>query len=127
MTQPTDRRYTESHEWVMLGPDGLLWVGITDVAQDLLGDLVFVGDFKVGRALKAGEPAGVVESVKTASDVYAPVDGEVAAFNEALEAEPGLLNSRPFETWIFKLKSDASLDGLLDTAAYARAAAGGAR
>ena len=75
------------------GDDGLIWVGITDAAQDMLGDLVFVGDVKVGQTLKAGETAGVVESVKAASDIYAPVDGEVVAFNDALESEPQKLNS----------------------------------
>ena len=123
MSQPTDRSYTESHEWIMRGPDGLYWIGITDVAQDLLGDVVFVGDFKVGAALEAGDAAGVVESVKAVSDIYAPVAGEVAAFNDALTDTPELLNREPFATWIFKLQSSASLAGLLDAAAYAKAAA----
>jgi glycine cleavage system H protein len=120
MSNPTNLRYTESHEWVKVGPDGLVWVGITDTAQEMLGDLVFVGDFKLGLSLKAGEPAGVVESVKAASDVYAPVDGELVAFNDALTGEPQLLNREPYDAWIFKLKSSASLDGLLDAAAYER-------
>ena len=85
MNIPSNLKYTASHEWVKVGDDGLLWIGITDAAQDMLGDLVFVGDFKVGDTLKAGETAGVVESVKAASDVYAPVDGEIVAFNDALE------------------------------------------
>jgi glycine cleavage system H protein len=125
MSNPTNLRYTESHEWAKVGPDGLVWVGITDTAQEMLGDLVFVGDFKLGRALKAGEPAGVVESVKAASDVYAPVDGELVAFNDALTAEPQLLNREPYDAWIFKLRSSAPLDGLLDAAAYEQA--GGAQ
>lgn len=120
MSNPTTLRYTESHEWAKVGADGLVWVGITDTAQEMLGDLVYIGDFKVGRTLKAGEAAGVVESVKAASDVYAPVDGELVAFNDALTAEPQLLNREPYEAWIFKLKSSASLDGLLDAAAYER-------
>jgi glycine cleavage system H protein len=120
MTNPTNLRYTESHEWAKVGPDGLVWVGITATAQEMLGDLVYVGDFKLGRELKAGEAAGVVESVKAASDVYAPVDGELVAFNDALTAEPQLLNREPYDAWIFKLKSGASLDGLLDAAAYDR-------
>lgn len=118
MKFPSELKYTASHEWVKKGDDGLLWVGISDAAQDMLGDLVYVGDFKVGTQLKAGETAGVVESVKAASDVYAPVDGEVVAFNDALGAEPQQLNSAPYDAWIFKLKSTASLDGLLDAAAY---------
>ena len=84
----------------------------------MLGDLVYVGDVQVGATLKAGETAGVVESVKAASDVYAPVAGEVAAFNEALNDAPQLLNEKPYDTWIFKLKSGAALDGLLDAAGY---------
>jgi glycine cleavage system H protein len=118
MKFPEQLKYTQSHEWVKLGDDGLIWVGITDAAQDMLGDLVFVGDAKVGQTLKAGEAAAVVESVKAASDVYAPVEGEVVAFNDALESDPQLLNSKPYESWIFKMKSDASLAGLLDAATY---------
>jgi glycine cleavage system H protein len=118
MTIPAELKYTNSHEWVKQGEDGLLWVGITDAAQDMLGDLVFVGDFKVGESLKAGDTVGVVESVKAASDVYAPLSGEVVAFNEALSDEPQLLNSQPYASWIFKLKSSEPLDGLLDASAY---------
>ncbi len=118
MSLPANLKYTNSHEWVAIGDDGLIWVGITDPAQEMLGDLVYVGDVKVGDTLKAGETAGVVESVKAASDVYAPVAGEVVAFNEALNDAPQLLNEKPYDTWIFKLKSDAALDGLLDAAGY---------
>lgn len=118
MSLPANLKYTNSHEWVAIGDDGLIWVGITDPAQDMLGDLVYVGDVKVGDTLKAGETAGVVESVKAASDVYAPVAGEVVAFNEALNDAPQLLNEKPYDTWIFKLKSGAALDGLLDAAGY---------
>jgi len=118
MNFPANLKYTPSHEWVKKGDDGLLWIGITDAAQDMLGDLVFVGDFKVGATLKAGETAGVVESVKAASDVYAPVDGEIVAFNDALGSEPQQLNSAPYDAWIFKMKTGASIDGLLDAKAY---------
>ena len=118
MTIPTQLKYTNSHEWVKQGDDGLLWVGITDAAQDMLGDLVFVGDFKVGESLKAGDTVGVVESVKAASDVYAPVEGEVVAFNESLSDEPQQLNTQPYEAWIIKLKTSQSTEGLLDAAAY---------
>jgi len=118
MSLPANLKYTNSHEWVSVGDDGLIWVGITDPAQEMLGDLVYVGDVKVGETLKAGETAGVVESVKAASDVYAPVGGEVVAFNEALNDAPQLLNEKPYDTWIFKLKSTAALDGLLDAAGY---------
>lgn len=118
MKFPAELRYTETHEWVKKGDDGLLWVGITDAAQDMLGDLVFVGDVKVGQTLKAGDTAGVVESVKAASDIYAPVDGDVVAFNDALESEPQKLNTDPYGAWIFKMKSAASIDGLVDAKAY---------
>jgi len=118
MTIPEQLKYTNSHEWVKQGDDGLLWVGITDAAQDMLGDLVFVGDFKVGESLKAGDTVGVVESVKAASDVYAPVEGEVVAFNESLSDEPQQLNTQPYEAWIFKLKTSQSTEGLLDAAGY---------
>ena len=118
MNFPSNLKYTASHEWVKKGDDGLLWVGITDAAQDMLGDLVYVGDVKVGQTLKAAETAGVVESVKAASDIYAPVDGEVVAFNDALESEPQQINADPYAAWIFKMKTSASLDGLLDAKAY---------
>jgi glycine cleavage system H protein len=118
MDFPAELKYTTTHEWARQGDDGLLWVGITDAAQEALGDLVFVGEVKVGQTLKAGEQAGVVESVKAASDVYAPVDGEVVAFNDALESEPQRLNSDPYGAWIFKMKTNASIDGLLDAKAY---------
>ena len=118
MQFPDHLKYTKTHEWVKKGDDGLVWVGITDAAQDMLGDLVYVGDVKVGQTLKAGDTAGVVESVKAASDIYAPVDGEVVAFNDALEAEPQKLNSDPYEAWIFKMKTASGLDALLDPAKY---------
>ncbi|SAI26570.1 glycine cleavage system H protein [Bordetella ansorpii] len=119
MSLPTDRKYTASHEWVKAEGD-VFAVGITDNAQDQLGDLVFVGDVNVGATLKAGDTAGVVESVKAASDIYAPVNGEIVAFNEALDANPALINEAPFDTWIFKIKpaNAADVDGLLDAAGY---------
>lgn len=119
MSLPTDRKYTESHEWVQAEGDVFV-VGITDNAQDQLGDLVFVGDVKVGATLKAGETAGVVESVKAASDIYAPVDGEIVAFNDELEANPSLINESAYTAWIFKIKpaNAADLDKLLDAAGY---------
>lgn len=119
MNLPADLKYTNTHEWARL-EDGLVVVGITDPAQDMLGDLVYVGEVKVGARLQAGETAGVVESVKAASDIHAPVAGTIVEWNEALAVEPELLNSAPYETWIFKLtpESAAALDGLLDAAAY---------
>jgi len=123
MNLPNDRKYTASHEWVKADGDVFL-VGITDNAQDQLGDLVFVGDFKVGATLKAGDTAGVVESVKAASDIYAPVNGEITEFNNALEAEPELINASAYETWIFKIRpaNAQDLDGLLDAEGYRQAA-----
>lgn len=119
MSLPTDRKYVASHEWARLDGD-LVVVGITDNAQEQLGDLVYVGDVNVGAELQAGEVAGVVESVKAASDIYAPVAGEVVEFNEALNDEPNLINDAPYDTWIFKIKPDnpADLDDLLDVAGY---------
>jgi glycine cleavage system H protein len=118
MTDIERLRYTRTHEWVRVGDDDLLWVGITDTAQKLLGDVVFVGDVKTGQFVRSGEPVGVIESVKAAFDVYAPVDGEIVAFNEHLDSRPELLNSSPFDAWIYKMKSVSSLDDLLDVAAY---------
>ncbi|MVW70242.1 MULTISPECIES: glycine cleavage system protein GcvH [unclassified Bordetella] len=119
MSLPTDRKYTESHEWVLADGD-VYAVGITDTAQEQLGDLVFVGDVVVGAKLKAGDTAGVVESVKAASDIYAPVSGEIVAFNEELEGTPNLINEAAFNTWIYKIKPDnaADVDQLLDAAGY---------
>jgi glycine cleavage system H protein len=100
--------------------DGLAVVGITDHAQQSLGDIVFVGDVKVGAVLKAGDTAAVVESVKAASDIYAPLPGEVVAFNATLENEPQQINEQPYGAWIFKLRPAAGADasGLLDAAGY---------
>lgn len=119
MSLPNDRKYTSTHEWVKADGDVFL-VGITDNAQDQLGDLVFVGDFNVGAVLTAGDTAGVVESVKAASDLYAPVDGEIVAFNDVLDGQPDLINQAAFDTWIFKFKpkNAADVDALLDSAGY---------
>lgn len=119
MSQRDDRKYTPSHEWVKAEDDVFL-VGITDNAQDQLGDLVFVGDFKVGAHLQAGETAGVVESVKAASDIYAPVAGEITAFNEALDSQPDLINQAPYEAWIFKIRptNPTDVEALLDANGY---------
>ena len=126
MNLPTDRKYTSSHEWVKVEGD-VLAVGITDNAQDQLGDLVFVGDVNPGTVLAQGETAGVVESVKAASDIYAPVDGEIVAFNEALGDQPDLINNAAFDTWIFKIKPNniADIDGLLDADGYQAIAGNG--
>ncbi|MCU0116938.1 glycine cleavage system protein GcvH [Pseudomonas sp. B2M1-30] len=117
---PAELRYATSHEWARLEADGTVTVGISDHAQEALGDVVFVELTEVGNVFGAGDQAGVVESVKAASDIYSPISGEVIAVNEDLSAEPELLNSEPYDSWIFKLKpSDKSeLDKLLDAAGY---------
>jgi glycine cleavage system H protein len=120
MNIPNELKYTKTHEWIRVESDGTLTIGITDAAQDMLGDLVFVGDVKVGEMRSAGETAGVVESVKAASDIYAPVNGEIVAFNDALDAAPESLNGAPYDNWIFKMKPSNAGDvaSLLDAAAY---------
>lgn len=118
---PQELRYLETHEWVRDEGDGIATIGITDHAQDSLGDVVFVELPEVGRVLSAGEESAVVESVKAASDIYAPVSGEVIAVNEALEDEPETVNNSPYgDGWFFKVRmSDpAELEGLLDTDGY---------
>jgi len=117
---PADLRFAESHEWARLEADGSVTVGISDHAQEALGDVVFVELAEVGVTFEAQGPAGVVESVKAASDIYAPVAGEVIAVNEELSGSPELLNSDPYGAWIFKLKPSnaADLEKLLDAAGY---------
>jgi glycine cleavage system H protein len=123
---PTDLKYAKSHEWVKQQPDGTVVIGITDHAQSALGDLVFVEVPKVGRKVAAGEACAVVESVKAASDVYAPIAGEVVDANPKLANAPETLNQDPYGTgWMFKLKpaSAAELDRLLDAAGYQKVVA----
>lgn len=116
---PVDLCYSESHEWARANNDGTVTIGITDHAQHLLGDLVFVEIPEVGRAVAAAESCAVVESVKAASDVYSPLEGVIVEVNEALADTPELINEDPYgEGWIFRLKTTATLDGLLDAAAY---------
>jgi len=117
---PADLRFAESHEWARLESDGTVTVGISDHAQEALGDVVFVELAEVGKVFAAGDAAGVVESVKAASDIYAPVGGEVVAVNEELADSPEQLNEEPYSAWIFKLKpsNPAELDKLLDAAGY---------
>jgi glycine cleavage system H protein len=118
---PKDLRYSKSHEWLRDEGDGSVTIGITEHAQELLGDLVFVDLPEVGATVEAGSDCAVVESVKAASDVYSPVSGEVIEVNEALDGAPETINEDAFGGgWMFKLKlSDASeLEGLLDADAY---------
>jgi glycine cleavage system H protein len=118
---PSELKYAGSHEWVRLEEDGTVTIGISDHAQDALGDVVFVEVPDVGSVLAAGEEAGVVESVKAASDIYSPVGGEVLAVNELLEDEPETVNSDPYnDGWFYKLQpADTSeLDALLNAEDY---------
>jgi glycine cleavage system H protein len=116
---PADLRYTESHEWVRANDDGTVTVGITDHAQHLLGDLVFVEIPEIGRPVAAAESCAVVESVKAASDVFSPLDGVIVEVNEALADDPELINQDPYgEGWIFRLKTTANLEALLEATAY---------
>jgi len=119
---PTDLRYTKSHEWVRVDDEGIATVGITDHAQELLGDLVFVELPEVGADLGAGSECAVVESVKAASDVYSPVSGEVVEVNEALAEAPETINQDAYEEgWIFRIRlaDPDELDALMDADAYA--------
>ena len=120
MTIPADLKYTPSHEWVRVEADGTLTVGITHHAQDLLGDMVFIEAPVAGRTLAKGEECAVVESVKAASDVYAPVAGEVTAANSAVESSPEAINQDAYAAWMFKMKpaNAGDVNSLLDAAAY---------
>lgn len=118
---PAELRFAESHEWARLEADGTVTVGISDHAQEALGDVVFVELPEIGKVFAAGDVAGVVESVKAASDIYSPVAGEVVEVNEALGDSPESLNSEPYNAWIFKVKpasAEADLAKLLDAAGY---------
>lgn len=119
---PSELKYTKSHEWVRVDDDGIATVGITDHAQELLGDLVFVELPEVGAELGAGAECAVVESVKAASDVYSPVSGEVVEVNEVLAESPETINQEAYEAgWIFRLRlaDPAELEALMDADSYA--------
>jgi glycine cleavage system H protein len=124
MKLPQDLRYTASHEWTRREPDGIVSVGITDHAQEQLGDIVFVEAPQPGRKVKAGEAVGVVESVKAASDIYAPVSGEIVAANAELASAPEKVNADAFAAWLYRIRPDdpAELEKLLDAAGYEKAA-----
>ena len=121
MSNPSSLKYAESHEWVRVEESGELTVGITDHAQDLLGDLVFAELPEVGQRFSAKEECMLLESVKAASDIYMPVSGEISAVNLALEDSPELINEDSFgEGWLFKLQPDnkSDIEGLLSAEAY---------
>ncbi|KAB8305329.1 glycine cleavage system protein GcvH [Erwinia endophytica] len=118
---PNELKYRDSHEWVRKEDDGTWTVGITEHAQELLGDMVFVDLPEVGNTYSQGEDCAVAESVKAASDIYAPLSGEVIAVNDALDSEPELVNSAPYaEGWLFRMKAsdESEVDSLLDADAY---------
>ena len=123
MNVPKELRYTASHEWVRRESDGTFSVGITDHAQEQLGDIVFVEAPQVGRKVAAGEAVGVVESVKAASDIYAPVAGEIIAANADLAAAPEKVNQDAFGAWLYRIKpaSAGDVDKLLDAEGYKQA------
>jgi len=120
MASPADRKYTASHEWIKIEADGTLTVGVTDHAQEALGDIVFLDLPQPGRTAAAEEAIAVIESVKAASDIYAPVAGEIIESNQAAIDAPESVNADAWNTWLFKIKpSDAAAVGaLLDAAAY---------
>jgi len=118
---PSELKYTPSHEWIRIEDDGSVTVGITHHAQELLGDLVYVELPEMGHEIHSGDETGVVESVKAASDLYSPLNGEITAVNDALSESPELINQDPYGGgWIFKLQPNdaADLDELLDAEAY---------
>ncbi len=125
MNIPPSLKYTKSHEWVRLEADGSVTIGITDHAQELLGDLVFVELPEIGKELAAGQEAAVVESVKAASDVYAPIAGTVTAVNGSVPDAPESVNQDAYAAWLFRLTpaNAADLDALLDAEDYAASAA----
>jgi len=122
---PAELKYTDTHEWVRLEDDGSVTIGITDHAQEALGDIVFLELPETGRKLATKESCAIVESVKAASDVYAPVAGEVTAFNQAAIDAPESVNADAYAAWLFKLRpaADANMAALLDAAAYQSALA----
>jgi len=128
MNVPSNLKYAKTHEWARQDGDGLITVGITDHAQEALGDIVFIELPEVGIKFKAGAECAVVESVKAASDIYAPVSGEVAAANQAAIDSPESVNADAYGVWLFKIKPDdagkcaAELDDLLDAQAYGKVA-----
>ena len=116
---PTELKYTKSHEWVRSEADGTITVGVTEHAQDLLGDMVFIELPEAGSRVSANDECAVVESVKAASDVYAPADGEITAVNEQLQDVPEQVNKDPYgEGWLFRMRPSGDLSGLLDADAY---------
>lgn len=128
MNAPDNLKYTKSHEWARLTDEGLVEVGITDHAQEALGDIVFLDLPDAGRKIAAGEEVAVVESVKAAADIYAPIAGEIVASNSAAADAPESVNDKPYGAWLFKIRpaNAADLAALLDAAGYAGVVESGA-
>jgi glycine cleavage system H protein len=118
MTYPSDRKYTKDHEWIQTDGGAASKVGITDYAQKQLGDVVYLELPQVGRSLKKGEVFGTIESVKAVSELYSPVDGEVAEVNSALAQNPEAVNKDPHGSWMIAVKVTGGQEGLLDAAKY---------
>jgi glycine cleavage system H protein len=116
---PANLRYTKSHEWIRVEADGTLTIGVTDHAQAALGDIVFLELPEAGRRVEAGEACAVIESVKAASDIYAPADGEIIESNQAVADAPESVNADAYDAWLYRLKPDgADLGEVLDAAGY---------
>ena len=117
---PAELKYTKSHEWIRVEADGTLTIGVTDHAQEALGDVVFLELPEAGRSVAAGQACAVIESVKAASDIYAPVAGEIVAANEEVVDAPEAVNSDAYAAWLFKMKPDnaGDVEALLDATAY---------
>ncbi len=121
MSYPSDLRYTQSHEWIRLNDDGSITIGITEHAQEQLGDLVFVETPEIDRQFSTGDALGVVESVKAASDIYAPMDGRIVDTNNELADEPELINSDPYQSgWIYSMEPDdaTQMEEMMDAESY---------
>lgn len=124
MSTPEHLKYTEGHEWLCRETDGTVSIGITHHAQEMLGDVVFIDIPALGRKFKQGEECGVIESVKAAADIHAPVSGEIVAANAELSDAPEKVNADPYAAWMFRIKPDnpMQIDTLLDAAAYRKIA-----
>jgi len=124
MDLPQHLRYTQSHEWVKQEDDGSLLIGLTSHAQEALGDIIFLELPDPGSTVQRGDTCGVIESVKAASDIYAPLTGEILAVNDGARDEPGQINEQPYETWLFRIQpsENSELDALLSPQDYEKAA-----
>ena len=117
-------KFAESHEWASIEDDGLVWVGISNHAQEALGDVMFFQAPKIGQQVKQGEAIAAIESVKAASDIHAPINGEIVALNEEMDASPEVVNEKPYAVWLFKIKPasqetlNADLHALMPLAQY---------